>query len=186
MAKTYSTMKLEMGDLAPQFALEDVVTGRKVMLSDLASPKGTVVAFICNHCPYVKHILPSFINLANQYMKKGVSFVAISSNDVQTYPDDHPDRMKDLALQLHFPFPYLYDESQSVAKNYAAACTPDFYLFDGSLRCFYRGQFDESVPGSDIPVTGESLQKALDALIYDKKAPTFQRPSIGCNIKWKN
>ena len=141
--------------------------------------------FICNHCPYVIHVLDEITRLAKDYQAKGFSFIAISSNDVINYPQDSPEKMKELARQYGFTFPYLYDESQDVAKAYDAACTPDFSLFDGSLQCVYRGQLDDSRPKSGIPVTGKDIRSALDAILEGGSLSTLQRPSLGCNIKWK-
>jgi thiol-disulfide isomerase/thioredoxin len=141
--------------------------------------------FICNHCPYVKHVNQEMVRLANDYQARGVSFVAISSNDVEAYPADSPERMKEVAVQHGYPFPYLYDEDQSVAKAYQAACTPDFYIFDEQMKLVYRGQLDGSRPRNDIPVTGEDVRSALNAIIEGEPVSEVQRPSIGCNIKWK-
>jgi thiol-disulfide isomerase/thioredoxin len=141
--------------------------------------------FICNHCPYVKHINDQLVVLANEYIKKGVSFIAISSNDVANYPEDSPELMKVLAEEVGYPFPYLYDEDQSVARMYDAACTPDFYIFDSELKCAYRGQFDDSRPKNDLMVTGRDLRMALNDILEGKKVSFNQKPSIGCNIKWK-
>ncbi len=152
---------------------------------ELASGRGTVVMFICNHCPYVKHVIEGIVSLANDYIPRGIAFIAISSNDADNYPEDSPDKMKETALKLGFPFPYLYDESQEVAKAYSAACTPDFSIFDGDLKCVYRGQLDDSRPGNDIPVTGRDIRHALDALLSGEKISDDQVPSVGCNIKWK-
>jgi peroxiredoxin len=184
VALTESNM-FPLGTKAPNFELQDVVSGKKVALSDVKSPVATVVMFICNHCPYVKHVQKQLVELANDYMPKGVSFVAINSNDVEQYPEDSPEKMKEVAEKLQYPFPYLYDETQEVAKAYQAACTPDFYIFDGRLQCVYRGQLDDSRPGNEIPVTGESIRTALDQLINQTPITVQQKPSIGCNIKWK-
>ena len=142
--------------------------------------------FICNHCPFVKHVQTGLVKLANDYLPKGISFVAISSNDVKNYPDDSPERMKEVAKQFGYPFPYLYDESQDIARAYGAACTPDFYIFDKDLKCVYRGQMDDSRPSNDIPVTGKDIRAALDAILAGKSVSEDQKPSIGCNIKWKS
>lgn len=179
------TTSIPLGFTAPDFLLPDVVTGRKVSYSAIKGVKGTVVMFICNHCPYVIHVLEELINLANEYQEKGIGFVAISSNDVENYPDDHPDKMRKLALKESFPFPYLYDETQEIAKAYDAACTPDFSVFNEQDKAVYRGRLDGSRPGNDIPVTGEDLRKALDQLLAGEKIPEEQLPSMGCNIKWK-
>lgn len=183
MAATKSIM-LELGSKAPAFELID--TNQELRsLADLAGDEGTLVMFICNHCPYVKHLNSKFVELANEYQKKGINWIAISSNDVENYPQDSPELMKKLAEEEGFPFPYLYDENQVVAKAYKAACTPDLFLFDKSLKLYYRGQFDSSRPGNDIPITGNDLEKAMQNLLESKPAPEPQIPSIGCNIKWK-
>ncbi len=177
---------LPLGTVAPDFALPDTVSGRTVSLADVASDKATVVMFLCNHCPYVLHVNESLVQLAQEYQAEGVSFVGISSNDAVAYPEDGPGQMTEHAKQVGYPFPYLYDESQSVARAYDAACTPDFYVFDAGLRLVYRGQFDDSRPRrNDLPVTGADLRTALDAVLEGRPAPERQRPSGGCNIKWK-
>ncbi len=170
---------------APSFELVNVITRQTVRLEDVKSEIATVIMFICNHCPFVKHIQEELVRLAHDYQPKGVSFIAINSNDVEKYPDDSPEKMKEIAEQLGYPFPYLFDETQEVAKAYQAACTPDFYIFDGELQCVYRGQLDDSRPGNGIPVTGSSIRSALDALLSGKPVPKEQKPSIGCSIKWK-
>ncbi len=179
MAMTPSNM-LPLGTTAPDFRLPDVSSGETKSLSELKSEKATLVMFICNHCPFVKHVKDQLIALAKDYEDQGVSCVAISSNDVANYPDDSPEKMKEEG----YPFPYLYDESQEVAKAYQAACTPDFYLFDGNLSLVYRGQLDDSRPGNDIPVTGKDIRNALDALLAGESPSEDQKPSVGCNIKW--
>lgn len=184
MAVTPSNM-IPLGTKAPDFILRDVVSGKEMTLSRLKSDKATVIMFICNHCPFVHHIQKELINVANQYIPQGVSFAAISANDVSQYPDDGPQGMKKVAEALKFPFPYFYDESQDVARAYEAACTPDFFVFDMNLKCVYRGQFDESRPGNNIPVSGNDLKTALDCLLKGNPVPQDQKPSIGCNIKWK-
>ncbi|MBL7777261.1 MAG: thioredoxin family protein [Chitinophagales bacterium] len=185
MARTPSNM-IPLGTVAPDFTLPDTVSGSIYSLQQLKGEVATVVMFICNHCPYVKHINVALVQLANDYMNKGVSFVAISSNDAVNYPDDSPEKMKEQALALGYPFPYLYDETQEVAKLYDAACTPDFYIFDNSLLLVYRGQLDDSRPSNDTPVTGKDMRLALEALLQNTPVSVEQRPSIGCNIKWKN
>ena len=185
MARTESTMELELGTKAPDFALRDVVSGDTVRRDDFIGQKGLLVMFICTHCPYVKHVETSLAALGVDYEGKGVGIVAISSNDAEMYPDDGPEGLKQQAQRMGFRFPYLYDESQEVAKAYHAACTPDFFLFDGDLKLAYRGQFDGSRPGSGIPVTGQDLRAAMDALLAGKPVTKEQRPSMGCNIKWK-
>jgi peroxiredoxin len=185
MSKILSAM-LPLGTKAPNFTLRNVVTDLTVSFSKESSKQVTLIAFICNHCPFVKHINSAFVALANEYMKKGVTILAISSNDVENYPADSPDNMRLTAQQEHYPFPYLYDESQEVAKAYQAACTPDFFIFDRFNSLAYRGQFDDSRPSNAIPPTGASIREALDALLSDQKPNPDQKPSIGCNIKWKN
>jgi peroxiredoxin len=184
MAQTPSNM-LPLGTRAPDFALPDAVSGKTLSLDAVKGAKGTVVMFICNHCPFVKHINAEVVRAARDYQPRGIAFVAISSNDVANYPDDAPDKMKAAAQQLGYPFPYLYDESQDVAKAYQAACTPDLYLFDANLACAYRGQFDDARPGNNQPVSGKDLRAAMDALLAGKPIDAAQKPSVGCNIKWK-
>ncbi len=184
MALTESTM-LELGTTAPDFALPDVVTGNSVRRDDFRGKKALLVMFICTHCPYVKHIELGLATLGRDYKDKPVGMVAISSNDAVSYPDDNPAGLKKQAQALGFAFPYLYDETQAVARAYKAACTPDLFLFDEAMRLVYRGQFDRSRPGNGIPVTGEDLRAALDAAISGSPQTTVQQPSIGCNIKWK-
>lgn len=184
MAATPSNM-IPLGSNAPKFTLPDVVSGNMAALQDLKSDKATVIMFICNHCPFVKHVQNGLIALAKDYIPKGVAFIAISSNDVEGYPDDSPEKMKAIAQEKGYPFPYLYDESQDVAKAYKAACTPDFYIFDSDMKCVYRGQLDDSRPSNDTPVTGTDIREALDNLLSGKPVSEDQKPSIGCNIKWK-
>jgi thiol-disulfide isomerase/thioredoxin len=184
MAATESNM-LELGTKAPYFQLFDTLSREMVSLEDAKGEKGTVVMFICNHCPYVHHVIKTIIEVANEYKAKGISFVGISSNDVENYPDDHPDIMKVVAQICRFPFPYLYDENQEVAKNYDAACTPDFFVFDNDLKLVYRGRLDESRPKTDAISDGKDIRKALDSLVNGKPVDATQYPSIGCNIKWK-
>lgn len=184
MSLTKSTM-LNLGTKAPSFALPDTISDSIKTLDELKSDRATVVMFICNHCPYVIHVNEELVRLAKDYDSKGVSFVAISSNDVVNYPMDGPELMKKHAATVGYPFPYLYDESQLVAKAYDAACTPDFYLFDGDLNLAYRGRLDGSRPGSGNPVTGEDLRAAIDAVLAGEQPTEKQYPSAGCNIKWK-
>jgi peroxiredoxin len=179
------TTPIPLGFQAPQFKLPDTVSGEIKSLDELASKKATVIMFLCNHCPYVKHVIQGIVEMARDYIPKGVAFIGISSNDAENYPDDHPDRMKELAEKMDFPFPYLYDESQEVARAYHAACTPDFSIFDGDLKCVYRGQMDDARPGNDKPVTGTDIRKALDAILEGKEVNSLQYPSVGCSIKWK-
>lgn len=184
MALTPSTM-LPLGTKAPDFSLPDVASGRTLKLADVAGPKGTLVMFICRHCPYVVHVKHELARLGQDYQNRGIGIVAISANDAASYPDDAPPRLKEMAAELGFVFPVCHDESQAVAKAYQAACTPDFFLFDGQQTLAYRGQLDDSRPKSSIPVTGRDLRAAMDALILGKTITTEQKPSIGCNIKWK-
>ena len=184
MAYTESTM-LALGTEAPEFALPDTISGKTIQLKELAAGPATVVMFLCNHCPYVLHVNEEIIRVARDYQPRGVVFVAISSNDAEKYPQDGPAAMKAHAEMLGYPFPYLYDESQEVARAYDAACTPDFYVFDAGRRLFYRGRLDGSRPRNDIPLTGEDLRAALDAVLAGRPAPARQYPSGGCNIKWK-
>lgn len=183
MPATNSTM-MPLGYPAPHFSLVEPLTHRILSLADVQGSKGTVVAFICNHCPYVVHILPELIRLARHWQSLGVSTVGISANDPVQYPEDAPERMAELAASLHLPFPYLFDESQEVAKAYMAACTPDLYLFDSDGSCVYRGRFDGSTPRNGVPATGHDLSAAVENLLQGR--PTQEQiPSIGCSIKWK-
>jgi peroxiredoxin len=183
MVAVNSTM-LPLGTAAPDFRLPDT-NGKTVSLSDFKG-KPLVVMFICNHCPFVKHLRSGLAQLARDYQPRGAMFVGISSNDVEGYPADSPEKMKDEAKDAGYIFPYLYDESQAVAKAYRAACTPDFFLFDKDHRLVYRGQFDDSRPKNNLPVTGQDLRAALDAVLAGKELGANQKPSIGCNIKWKS
>ncbi|HSW11585.1 MAG TPA: thioredoxin family protein [Solimonas sp.] len=185
MAKTTSSM-LPLGTLAPDFQLPDTVSGRTLALQGLRSERATVLMFICNHCPYVKHVNTELLRLARDYQPRGVAFAAISANDATAYPEDAPERMKETALQLGYPFPYLYDESQQVARAYQAACTPDFFVFDGALALAYRGRLDGATPGNGVPVTGADLRAALDALLAGNAVAAEQQPSMGCNIKFRH
>tara|TARA_Y100000034_G_C6797763_1_gene357691 strand:+ start:54 stop:611 length:558 start_codon:yes stop_codon:yes gene_type:complete len=184
MARTPSNM-LALGTKAPEFELYDTVTDKTFDLEALKGPKGILIMFICNHCPFVKHVNPEIAKLGEEYQAKGFGIVAISSNDVENYPDDSPELMKETAQSEAYTFPYLYDEDQSVAKAYDAACTPDFFLFDENLELAYRGQLDDSRPGNEKPVTGKDLRDAMDAILAGEKVSEDQKPSIGCNIKWK-
>ena len=183
MARTPSNM-IPLGTRIPVFELPDAVSGKMFSSNELEG-KISVVMFICNHCPYVKHINDQLVKLANEYIKKGVAFLAISSNDVANYPEDSPVKMKEVALGLNYPFPYLYDETQEIARAFDAACTPDFYLFDQNQKLVYRGQLDDSRPSLGLPVTGKDLREAIDCVIAGTPVQEHQRPSIGCNIKWK-
>jgi peroxiredoxin len=184
MSRTPSNM-LPLGTVAPDFKLLNTVSGNHLSLSDYRGSIGTVIFFICNHCPFVIHVNDELVRIANQYSDKNISFVAISSNDVENYPDDAPHLMRKRAIELKYPFPYLYDETQKVASAYDAACTPDIYVFDGDLKLVYRGQLDDSRPDNGIPLTGRDLRHALDCLLENRENTQFQKPSIGCNIKWK-
>lgn len=179
------TKQIPPGFTAPDFTLPDVISGKMLSLSELRSEKVTVIVFICNHCPYVIHIINELVKVGKDYIPKGVSFVMINSNDVEAYPDDSPELMVEFARKHDFPFPYLYDQSQDVARAYDAACTPDISVFDGNLKCVYRGQFDNARPGNDQPVTGADLRQTLDLILAGQPVPENQKPGIGCNIKWK-
>ena len=182
MVETLSNM-MPLGTQAPPFVLPDTVSGQDVCLQKGAT--ATLIMFICNHCPFVKHIQSQLVALAQDYQPRDVSFIAISSNDVTTHPQDGPEKMKETALAHNYPFPYLYDETQAVARAYQAACTPDFFLFDRELKCVYRGQLDDSRPHNGIPVSGSDIRQALDAILTQKQVAAEQKPSTGCNIKWK-
>ena len=184
MADTESRM-LPLGTIAPDFVLVDAVSNRMVSLKDVLGKKGTVVMFICNHCPYVKHINDEIVRISNDYRVTGFGFVAINSNDAEKYPEDSPLEMWRTAQRIGYPFPYLYDETQEIAKAYEAACTPDFYLFDSQKRLVYRGQMDDSRPGNGIPENGRDLREALDNILNNNPQRKDQKPSMGCNIKWK-
>lgn len=184
MALTESNM-LPLGTKAPDFTLPDTVSGKTLSLQDLAADQGTVIMFLCNHCPYVIHVNEEIVRIARDYQAKGIGFVGISSNDVDNYPMDSPELMKEHAQTVGYNFPYLYDESQDVAKAYDAACTPDFYIFDDQQQLYYRGRIDSSRPKNDDPLNGKDLRQALDDLLAGKPAPEKQYPSAGCNIKWK-
>jgi peroxiredoxin len=184
MARTLSSMK-ELGTLAPDFALPDVVTGMTVSRRDISGPAGMLVMFICRHCPFVKHVQDELAKIGRDYAGRGIGIVAISSNDVTSHPEDSPTKLGYQAQELEFNFPYLFDESQDVARAYDAQCTPDFFLYDGQGKLVYRGQLDDSRPGNDVPVTGRDLRASLDAVIAGRTPSTEQRPGIGCNIKWR-
>lgn len=184
MAQTPSNM-IPIGFTAPDFSLWDAISEKNLSLSELKSMKATVIMFICNHCPFVKHVNNELVKMASDYIPKGISFIAINSNDVENYPEDSPEKMKEYAERLKYPFPYLFDETQEVAKAYDAACTPDFYIFDKDLKCVYRGQLDDSRPGNSKPVTGKDIRDALDAILNGNEVSKNQMPGIGCNIKWK-
>ncbi len=184
MSQTPSNM-LPLGTKAKDFSLKDTISDEMVTLQSAKGLHATVIMFICNHCPFVKHVNSELVKIAKAYASKGVNLIAISSNDVENYPQDAPDKMKQNALDEGYIFPYLYDQTQEVAKAYQAACTPDFYVFDTDLKLTYRGQLDDSRPGNNIPVTGTDLRHALNCILDHKENTQTQKPSIGCNIKWK-
>lgn len=184
MARTPSNPFLK-GTVAPDFCLSDTVSNKDLSLVDVKGEKGTVIMFICNHCPFVTHVNSELVKMANEYMSKGFGFVAISSNDVINYPQDGPDKMKVHAAEVGYPFPYLYDETQDVAKAYDAACTPDLYVFDADLKSVYHGQLDDSRPGNGKPLNGASIRAVLESLIASNTFEGEEKPSLGCNIKWK-
>ncbi len=184
MAYTESTM-LALGTEAPGFTLPDTVSGKTLSLSEVRGENATVVLFLCNHCPYVIHVNPELVRVARDYQQRGVGFVGISSNDAEQYPADGPEQMKAQAAKVGYPFPYLYDESQEVARAYDAACTPDIYVFDAGLRLVYRGRLDASRPKNDEPLTGSDLREALNAVLAGKLVAENQYPSGGCGIKWR-
>jgi peroxiredoxin len=183
MVKTASTM-LALGTTAPEFHLPDVVSGETISLATFSGSKALLVMFICQHCPFVKHIQSELAKIGHDYGDR-LGIVAISANDVANYPDDSPQKLKEMAQELNFNFPICYDESQSVSKSYTAACTPDFFLFDSSSKLVYRGQLDDSRPSNGVPVTGKDLRQAINAVLQDRAIDFEQKPSIGCNIKWK-
>ena len=183
MARTPSNM-VDLGSIAPKFNLINTVDDKLISSNDCFSKKGTLIMFICNHCPFVIHVIDEIVKISNQYTNE-IDFVAISSNDVVNYPDDSPELMKKLAIDKSFNFPYLHDENQDIAKAYDAACTPDFFLYNDEKKLIYRGQLDDSRPGNEKSVDGKDLRNALDCLIKNVKNNFPQRPSIGCNIKWK-
>lgn len=184
MAQTPSTM-LPLGTMAPEFFLQDTRSNNYFRFDQCKGEKGTVVLFICNHCPFVVHVMDEVIRIANDYRVQGIGFVAISSNDVVNYPQDAPEFMTEFAFEHHFEFPYLYDATQDVAKAYEAACTPDFYLFNNQNKLVYRGQLDDSRPANGIPLSGSDLRSAIDGVVTNRLINPEQKPSIGCNIKWK-
>jgi peroxiredoxin len=184
MVKTASTM-LALGTSAPEFQLPDVVSGETISLATFSARKALLVMFICQHCPFVKHVQLELAKIGRDYRNLPLGIVAISANDVANYPDDSPTKLQQMAQELHFNFPVCYDESQAVSKSYTAACTPDFFLFDGSNKLVYRGQLDDSRPSNGVPVTGQDLRQAINAVLQDQELSGEQKPSIGCNIKWK-
>ena len=181
-----SSIMIPLGFKAPSFELLDVKSNNILSSENLFGNKATVLMFICNHCPFVIHINKEIVNIANEYNTFEINFIAICSNDIEKYPQDSPKKMKEIANKERYPFPYLYDENQIVAKNYDAACTPDFFIFNNSKKLVYRGQLDDSRPGNNIDVTGADIRNALDSVINLKEISSVQKPSIGCNIKWKN
>lgn len=185
MARTASKM-IPLGTIAPDFNLDDVMSSDYMSLSQIRGEKGTVIMFICNHCPFVMHVNEELVRIANDYTVTGFGFAAISSNDIKAYPQDAPEHMYTTARKNKYPFPYLFDSTQEVAKAYDAACTPDFFVFDASLKLVYRGQLDNSRPANGIPVNGRDLREALDNILNNHPQRTEQKPSIGCNIKWKS
>ncbi len=176
---------LPLGIQVPPFELVDVLSGQKRSLQELKSDRATVIMFICNHCPYVKHIQPALVEVAREYIGRGVSFIAINSNDPEAYPEDSPENMRRVAQEVGYPFPYLFDETQEVARAYGAQCTPEFYITDGELRLLYHGRFDDSTPGNGLPVTGRDVRAALDAILAGLPVPYPQYPALGCSIKWR-
>ena len=176
---------LALGIVAPEFVLPDVVTGNSISMADFKDAPAFLVMFICNHCPYVKHVQAGLTQMAKDFQARGVAVVAISSNDAVSYADDGPEKMKEEAKRAGYTFPYLFDESQSVARAYRAACTPDFFLFDGQRKLVYRGQMDDARRGNTLPVTGKTLRAAVDAVLGGQPVSSNQIPSLGCNIKWK-
>lgn len=184
MAAT-ETIRIPLGFTAPDFTLPDTVSGKTLSLQQLKGEQATVIMFICNHCPYVKHVNAQLVALATEYIPRGISFIAISSNDVLNYPDDAPDKMTETAQTQGYPFPYLYDETQEVAKAYHGACTPDFSIFDAGLKCVYRGQLDDSRPKNDSVSDGKDIRAALEAILNGQPVDPNQTPSLGCGIKWK-
>jgi peroxiredoxin len=184
MAQTPSNM-LALGTKAPDFELTDSISGNSFKLNELTGNKGTLIIFMCNHCPFVIHVIDEVVRIANDYRVQGIGIIAISSNDIEKYPQDAPELMYEFAFKNKMDFPYLYDDTQQVAKDYDAACTPDFYLFDAQNQLVYRGQLDDSRPMNGISVSGSDLRNAIDGLLYNRKINPIQKPSIGCNIKWK-
>jgi thiol-disulfide isomerase/thioredoxin len=184
MARTTSYM-IPLGTPAPDFELVDVVSGRSMQLKAQAPAPGTVIMFICNHCPFVRYVIPELIRVTKQYTARGIRFYAISANDAEQYPEDGPEHMKEVADELGYPFPYLYDDTQETAKAYRAACTPDFFIYDKDLKLVYRGQLDDARPGNDRPLNGKDVRSALEALLGGLPVSPLQKPSLGCNIKWK-
>ncbi|WP_188316066.1 thioredoxin family protein [Chitinophaga agrisoli] len=184
MARTPSHM-IPLGTPAPDFELRDVISGNLFRLHQDPAPVGTVVMFICNHCPFVRYVQPEMVRITREYLAKGIRFLAISANDALQYPEDGPEHMREVAAELGYEFPYLYDETQQVALAFEAACTPDFFVYDRELKLVYRGQLDDARPGNDRPQDGKDMRAALNALLEDQPVSPLQKPSLGCNIKWK-
>ncbi len=180
-----TSQMLELGTMAPDFTLLDVVSNKELSLKDVAGEKGLLVAFICNHCPFVVHVQEELSRLSKEYPPRGIAMVGICSNNIDTHPADSPEKMALRAKEADYHFPYLHDATQDVAKSYKAACTPDLFLFDGDLRLYYRGQIDDSRPSNGMEVTGKDIREAMESMLALKPAPSLQKPSIGCNIKWK-
>lgn len=176
---------IPLGTSAPDFELVDVISGRTIRLKTQPPAPGTVIMFICNHCPFVRYVIPELIRVTREYTELGIHFFAISANDASQYPEDGPEHMKEVAEELEYPFPYLYDETQETAKVYRAACTPDFFIYDNTLKLAYRGQLDDARPGNDRPLNGRDVRAALNALLSGQPVSPLQKPSLGCNIKWK-
>ncbi|MFV8224749.1 thioredoxin family protein [Christiangramia aquimixticola] len=185
MSLTASHM-LALGSKAPDFKLMDTITGHLTTLEDVRGERGTLIMFLCNHCPFVKHVNEELVRISNEYRQLGFGSAAISSNDIDKYPEDHPDQMKEVAAKNQYTFPYLFDGTQEIAKAYEAACTPDLFLFDAELKLIYRGQLDDSRPGNGLHPNGRDLREAMDAVLNNRKVSEDQKPSIGCNIKWKD
>ncbi len=185
MSRTPSNM-IDLGTIALDFTLKDTISDQELSLQSLKGNEATVIYFICNHCPFVIHVNEELVKIAHDFKNEGISFMAISSNDVENYPQDAPHLMKKIAMELNYPFPYLYDETQEVARAYDAACTPDIYVFNKELKLVYRGQLDDSRPENGVPVTGKDLRNALQNILDGKRISKDQKPSIGCNIKWKS
>jgi peroxiredoxin len=184
MALTESN-EFTIGKKAPDFSLRNTVNNKMLSLIEAKGEKGTVIMFICNHCPFVIHVNTELIKMANEYQAKGIQFIAISANEIANYPQDGPQFMREVAENLNYPFPYLFDETQEVAKAYDASCTPDFYAFDENLKAIYHGQLDDARPGNGKPLTGKDIRCALDNLLENKAVVENQKPSVGCGIKWR-
>jgi len=184
MAKTI-TKNIQLGFLAPDFNLEEVTSKKKLTFNDIKGNKGTLIMFICNHCPYVLHVIKEILMISNDYRIQGLGIAAISSNDYLEYPEDAPDKMVDFAFNNRFEFPYFIDFDQEIANKYNAVCIPEFFLFDSNKKLVYHGQIDASRPGNSIPTSGSDLRNAIDSILYNRTLNLIQKPSVGCNIKWK-